>query len=338
VTTLLHRFDALRAEHPHIRARDAAARLGISEGALAFSGALGTATRLAPDWKALLPALGTLGRVMALARNDHAVHERHGAYEDISLGAGHALVLGPEIDLRIFLSRWCFAVALGGERPSLQFFDLDGAAVHKIFATDATDRAAWDALVARHAEAGSAPPEAAPSPRAATPDNDVDANALRQDWLALRDTHDFIRLLGAHKATRRQAFGLAGDDLARALPGTAGSAALRLAAERGVKVMVFVGNRGCIQIHTGPVARLVDVRGWFNVLDPDFNLHLSEAGVANAFRVRKPTDDGVVTSIELLDAAGEVVAMIFGARKPGLPELPEWRAIADEVAGQAVPA
>lgn len=338
MTTLIDRFEALRADHPHIRARDAAQELGVSEGALAFSGALGSATRLAPDWKALLPALGSLDRVMALTRNDHAVHERHGAYEDISLGAGHALVLGPDIDLRVFLSRWRFALALGGDRPSLQFFDPDGAAVHKIFSTDATNRVAWEALVARHAEAGGTPPESAPPPRTATPDGDVDANALRQDWLALKDTHDFIRLLGAHKATRRQAFALAGDDLAQALPVSSGSAALRLAAERDVKVMVFVGNRGCIQIHTGPVRRLVDVKGWFNVLDADFNLHLSEAGVASAHRVRKPTDDGAVTSIELLDAAGDVVAMIFGARKPGLPELPEWRAIADAIADQAVPA
>nr|WP_249120770.1 ChuX/HutX family heme-like substrate-binding protein [Plastoroseomonas hellenica] len=95
--------------------------------------------------------------------------------------------------------------------------------------------------------------------------------------------------------------------------------------------MVFVGNRNAIQIHTGPVARLVDIPGWFNVLDPDFNLHLREAGVAAAWRVVKPTEDGAVTSIELLDAGGEVVAMLFGARKPGQPELPEWRAIAASI-------
>jgi putative hemin transport protein len=338
VTTLHDRFQALRAEHPHIRARDAAGRLAVSEGALAFSGALGPATRLAPDWRALLPDLTTLGRVMALTRNDHAVHERHGRYQDISLGAGHALVLGPDIDLRIFLSRWRFALALGGERPSLQFFDPQGAAVHKIYATEATDRDAWAALVAAHAGDVPAPPEAAPAPRAPAEDGEVDAAALRHDWLALRDTHDFIRLLGAHKATRRQAFALAGEDLAQHLSPTAGSAALRLAAARDVKIMVFVGNRGCIQIHTGPVARLVDVKGWFNVLDADFNLHLNEAGVAAAWRVRKPTDDGVVTSIELLDAAGEVVALIFGARKPGVAELPAWRAIVEDVAGATMPA
>ena len=67
--------------------------------------------------------------------------------------------------------------------------------------------------------------------------------------------------------------------------------------------MVFVGNRPAIQIHTGLVSRLRPTPGWFNVLDPDFNLHLREAGIASAWRIVKPTEDGAVTSIELLDAA-----------------------------------
>ena len=91
--------------------------------------------------------------------------------------------------------------------------------------------------------------------------------------------------------------------------------------------MVFVGNRAAIQIHTGPVHRLRATPGWFNVLDPEFNLHLREAGVAAAWRIVKPTEDGAVTSIELLDAAGEVIALLFGARKPGQAEREAWRAL-----------
>jgi putative hemin transport protein len=41
--------------------------------------------------------------------------------------------------------------------------------------------------------------------------------------------------------------------------------------------------------------------------------------------VRKPTSDGIVSSVELFDAQGENIAMLFGARKPGSPELAGWR-------------
>ena len=334
MNALKHAYDALRETQPRLRARDAALALGSTEAALLASGALGEATPLRPDWLALFQALPPLGRLMALTRNDHAVHERLGSYQGIET-TGHALlVLGPDIDLRLFPGQWRHAFALAGERPSVQIFAADGSAVHKIYATDSTDRAAWDATIASLAlETPGAPPLATPpAPAAAKPEAAIDAAALRADWLALRDTHDFFPLLRRHGASRRQAFRSAGEDLALRLPVTAGAEALRRAAENATPVMVFVGNRHAIQIHTGPVQRLVDVPGWFNVLDPDFNLHLREAGVAEAWRVVKPTADGPVTSIELLDEAGETIAMLFGARKPGQRERPEWQAIAQGLA------
>jgi putative hemin transport protein len=342
MTTLAERFQDLRREAGGmLRARDAARRLGTTEAALVACGATGPARPLHPDWAALIGALPRAGRVMALTRNEHAVHERHGAYLDVSSGPGHILVLGPDIDLRLFPGRWAHVYAPGGERPSIQIFGRDGEAVHKVFATGATDRAAWEALVAEFAaEAAQPPPEAPPTAPETATEREVDAAALRAAWLALSDTHDFFPMLRKHRASRRQAFRLAGEDLALRLDPAAGPAAMRLAAERAVPIMVFVGNRGAIQIHSGPVERLRDTPGgWFNVLDPDFNLHLREAGVAAAWRVVKPTEDGAVTSIELLDATGEVVAMLFGARKPGRPEREEWRAIVAEItARHAAPA
>ncbi|MBI0539295.1 hemin-degrading factor [Roseomonas sp. KE2513] len=327
MTNLLERYAALKGENPRLRIRDAAVSLGTTEAALVAAGAEGPVALIRRDWPALVGALPRLGRIMALTRNEHAVHERYGSFRHVSTGPGHILVLGPEIDLRLFPGAWANAYALDGARPSIQIFDKDGEAVHKVFATEGTDRDAWAALVAEFATAEAPPPAAMPTIHAAPSEGLVDAKTLREDWLALRDTHDFIAMLRRHKATRRQAFRLAGEDLAQRLDGRAGSAALRLAASGAVPVMVFVGNRHAIQIHTGPVHRLAEVYGWFNVLDPDFNLHLREAGVAEAWRVVKPTADGVVTSIELLDANGAPIALLFGERKPGQAEREDWRAL-----------
>jgi putative hemin transport protein len=63
------------------------------------------------------------------------------------------------------------------------------------------------------------------------------------------------------------------------------------------------------------------------VLDPDFNLHLREDAIASTWVVFKPTRDGTVTSLELYDKAGFCFAQLFGARKPGKPELQAWRDI-----------
>jgi putative hemin transport protein len=49
--------------------------------------------------------------------------------------------------------------------------------------------------------------------------------------------------------------------------------------------------------------------------------------------VRKPTIDGLVTSLELFDAEGQTIAMLFGERKPGSTELCAWRELVDGLLG-----
>ena len=86
-----------------------------------------------------------------------------------------------------------------------------------------------------------------------------------------------------------------------------------------------------IQIHSGPVKRLATLGPWFNVLDPEFNLHLHEEHIVHTWVTRKPTADGTVTALELFDARGELIATLFGQRKPGIPELEAWRHIVHAV-------
>src|SRR5690606_7542155 len=100
---------------------------------------------------------------------------------------------------------------------------------------------------------------------------------------------------------------------------------------RELPIMIFAGNPGCIQIHTGPVAKPVETGGWLNVFGADFTLHLRREGVTQAWLTRKPTADGDVTSVELFDASGRDIAYIYGKRKPGIPELESWRALCREI-------
>jgi len=96
--------------------------------------------------------------------------------------------------------------------------------------------------------------------------------------------------------------------------------------------MIFVGSPGCIQIHTGPIKKLLQTGPWFNVLDPDFNMHLREDAIDTIWLVKKPTADGIVTSIEVFDADGVIIVQFFGKRKPGIPENETWRLMVNETA------
>lgn len=339
---LAARWSRLRGEQPAMRIRDAAATLGVSEAELVALGVGQTATPLTADWRGILTDMPSVGRVMCLTRNEHCVHERHGRFEDVEVKGPHGLVLGTDIDLRLFLGSWKHGFAVReplkqGERLSLQFFDAAGEAVHKIYATDETDRPAFDALIARYTAAEPQPLKIAPhGPDALDrPDAEIDLEGLRKAWAGMKDTHEFFGMLGKFKVGRVQALRLIGEEFSRELPVRALREAMEAAQQSGLPIMIFVGSRGCIQIHTGPVKRLVDTHGWFNVLDPDFNMHLRDSGVARVFSVRKPTEDGTVTSIEAFDAENRNILLMFGARKPGKPELEDWRAIVARIEKQA---
>jgi|AraplaMF_Col_mMF_1032025.scaffolds.fasta_scaffold00128_39 putative hemin transport protein len=332
---LRQRLLALRASKPGIRNRDAAETLGVSEAELIASGLGEKTVRLQPDWHGLFQRLPKLGKVMALTRNETTVHERRGTYAEASFNDHVGLVLGPDIDLRIFLKSWRFMFAVEeesrrGPLKSLQIFDRHGTAAHKIYSEEGTNAAAWTDLIAdlrapiQSAQLDLAVPETKAAARA---DGEIDAVALLEGWQNLKDTHDFVPLLMKHKARPNQAFRLAEGRFSWRLENGAVRRLLETASERATPIMVFVGNPGIIQIHSGPVARIQIVGEWLNVLDPEFNLHLREDRIAEVWKVEKPTVDGIVTSVELFDGTGERMTTFFGVRKPGQPELEAWRGL-----------
>lgn len=329
-----------------LRAKDAVEALNLSEGAViaAHGGEHGRALKAVPlrtEWLDILKGLEACGTVMALTRNESTVHEKDGIYQKLSAQGPVGLALSREIDLRLFFMQWHagFAVteaSANGNRPamhSLQFYDAAGRAVHKVFAREATDMSAWSALVERFAEpsAGFVFREPAPKP-AIKADSEIDVPAMTQAWAEMKDTHEFFEMLRKFGAERQQAFRLVPQYCER-LSADAVAQLLGDAAVDGVSIMVFVGSSGCIQIHTGPVSNIQPMDGkngvrWINVLDKGFNLHLRTDLIDNVWVVQKPTSDGVVTSVEAFDAEGNNMAMFFGERKPGQPELQGWRDLA----------
>ena len=336
-------LDQHKQRQPGGRARDIAAALGVSEGELVACQCGENALRLRPDWPALLAALEPVGTVMALTRNEHAVIESVGRYDGLSLQGHMGVVHGGTIDLRLFLHAWKHAFALteegrDGPRKSVQIFDGAGLAVHKVYLRADSNAAAWETMLAslRHDDqspglAASPPPAARPE----KPDSAVDVAGFRQGWAGLKSTHDFYGLLGRFGVARTQALRLAEPEMAWRVAPDGARALLEHAGRSGMPIMIFVGNAGCLQIHTGPVKRVVATEGWINVLDPATNLHLREAGVVSAWIVRKPTTDGIVTALECYDSAGEQVVQFFGERKPGSAEREDWRAFCAGLARSA---
>lgn len=326
------RWAELRAGNPHSYTRNDARQLGVSEAELICTRLGDGVVRLKNEPQAIMARIPVLGRVKAITRNDHMVLEQKGAYPQPQFGGPVGLFVSETIDLRIFWQAWgsAFWVKEGsGEsvRESLQFFDRHGEAIHKIYVIEGSDRTAFDRIVSDFTSVDQVPIDVLPKTarqngNGAAP---VDEEKFRKDWLALQDTHDFFLLLRDHRISRTRALEIAPEGMAVKVETKSLRKVFQHASSTAMPIMIFVGNPGMIQIHTGPIVNVVDARGWLNILDPELDLHAKEEAIHSSWVVTKPTRDGLVTSLECYDAEGELLIQLFGKRKPGIPEMPEWR-------------
>ncbi|GEN65619.1 MULTISPECIES: hemin-degrading factor [Chryseobacterium] len=336
VNDLKEKWEALKAENPHVRIRNAAAQLGVSEAELLATGVGEGVTVLKPEFPGILTEAGQLGKVMALTRNDECVHERKGTYLNGDFSSPHAqLFVGEDIDLRIFLNHWKFAFAVvEGDKKSLQFFGKDGLALHKIYLTKDSNDSAFEAIVEKFKAEDQNQAfvfEAVAPKQAEKADAEIDVDGFKKAWTELKDTHDFFMMTRKFGVSRTQALRLAPEGFTKKIDNAKVVNVLEDASEKNTPIMAFVGNRGIIQIHTGNVKKTLWHQQWFNVMDPDFNLHLDVTKIAEAWIVKKPTEDGEVTAIEVFNADGDFIVQFFGKRKPGIPELQEWKDLVAEL-------
>ncbi|MQA91677.1 MAG: hypothetical protein GEU90_15885 [Gemmatimonas sp.] len=303
----------------HRRNRDISADLGISEAELVASACEDGAIRLRGDWPELMGSFERLGRVKGSTRNEDTVLGTRGSYRNVRELGPFGEVLSTGMELRVCYSAWVMGFAVReetrcGERLGFQFFGRHGEAVHEVRLLEESDLGAYQAIVSEFAAddqspvSRAAPPEDPAAPERA--DDQIDAAALRGDWLALEDALGFELLRRKYGISRTQAYRLVGLDLAwRVVPGSL-RGVLERSAVAELPIRIHVVNSGATQIHTGLVQRPVCYEGWCNVLDADVELRMGEAGIAESWIIRRPTREGMVTSLGAL----------LGARRADRPD------------------
>lgn len=334
-TELWQRYQDVKASGAAKYARDIAAVMGVSEAELTAARVGHDAVRLQDNARAILASLEKVGETKCICRNEYAVHEQVGAFTHQHLDGHAGLVLNPRaLDLRLFLSQWASAFHVNdGGRESIQFFDPHGDAVLKVYTTNNTESEAWQALIAEQAQSTPAPLAVRPVENARYADT-ADGATLEKEWRAMTDVHQFFALLRKYNLSRQQAFRLVNDDLACRIDTDALPRLLETLQRDGNEFMIFVGNRGCVQIFTGVLEKLTPMRGWINIFNSAFTLHLLEETIDEVWVTRKPTVDGHVTSVELFAKDGTQIAQLYGQRSEGHPEQQRWRTQVDSLTAE----
>ncbi len=328
---LLQRWHELRKKQPRLRIRNAAKLLKISEAELLATGSGQTVIRLNPDWEQLLQNLESLGTVMALTRNDYVVHEKTGVYSHVTINGNKGLVINDAIDLRLNLLHWHFAFAveeetLAGLRRSLQFFDATGMAVHKIYLTDNSKVTPYNTLKNKFSSDNQSQTVDVTSSLKIKNESVVEINSevLRDHWRSLNQIHDFKKMLGHFQLSRFEAITVAGSEFVTRIIPNMFRCFMEKIIEIKVPVMLFVSNKGVVQIHSGYIHNLKITGTWLNILDENFNFHLDEAAINSLYVVERPLSTGKLTSLELYDEQGNNIALIFGEYNSESGENPVW--------------
>lgn len=329
----------LKEEHPKLRIREAAKLLGVAEAALLTTQLESTVTLLNDDFANMLLAFRDLGKVMSLTRNEGCVLEHKGNFQKISIHGTApkqiATVIGP-IEQRVFFEAWKFGFAVVQDTPrgmmrSFQFFDKSGTAIMKVYLQESSNLNVFEDFIDRFKAANQTSSVTFETYEPVEYAKEIDLDAFQSDWENMKDTHDFFGMLRKYKVHRQDAVKWISDDWAYEVDKFSVRRILEKAADDQLPIMIFAGNKGNIQIHQGKVKNIKQMGDWLNVLDPNFNMHLNEKVVDKAYVVHKNTVDGLVSAVELFDAAGELIGQFFGLRKPGLPQNPAWKVLIDSL-------
>ncbi|MES2259090.1 MAG: ChuX/HutX family heme-like substrate-binding protein [Pseudomonadota bacterium] len=347
--TLSERWDALRAEQPKLQIRDAARSLNVSEAELLATSLGKTVVRLKDDDHAareIMRRALDLGTVLALTRNENGVLERTGVATRLkaeepaastkpdperearqrNIAGGY---LGGEIDLRFNFGNWKHAFAVvqpgrdGQVSRSLQFFDANGVAAHKVYLKNDAAVPVFDKLVQdfRSGDQSANLKIVPPAPKVAEkPDASIDVKEFQLAWKEMTDVHQFNRILGEFGVTREQAMRLAPAGVVQKVTPQAMRQLLDQSAKQQMPIMAFLGNGAVTQIFSGTITKTAASGEWYNVLDPNFNLHLRESAFKSGYVVQR----GGVTSVEFFDNNGELVVTFFGVRERAKPQPQSW--------------
>jgi putative heme degradation protein len=80
-----------------------------------------------------------------------------------------------------------------------------------------------------------------------------------------------------------------------------------------------------IASYQGHIKQLRSSDARLNILSQDHRLRLREDHIDTVWVAKKPTTNGIVTSLELFNRHGISIARFFSKPEPGRPEPREWR-------------
>lgn len=331
--TLRHYWKTNPQKFKGMRQYEIAQALGISEGEWVDACVGYESQRLVSNPKRFISMLPFLGEVKVLTQTESAVHEKIGSFDHIEFSHENnsATVNNHRVDLQISLQQWhrIYAIRVKKGRyihHSLQVFNIQGTAIHKIFMMPQTHNKRWHSFVESRLSPDDTPFRArALSVLKRKTQESISLQGFRDSWDNLLHPQNVPDLLKRYNLNHADALQYAGGDRAVRTDHHDLKTILDQVSAQQISLLIQVANCGCKQTHNGPIQNIVAHQNWLTIFDDDFNLHLNTNHIAEAWIVKKPSANGLVSSLELFDAAENLIVTLSDEKISDMQEREPWQ-------------
>jgi len=292
------------------------------------------ATRLQSEFAPLLQRLATLGNLTEVTRNASALLQKDNVSGALYVQNEIEFAPAEAMHMRIFYPQWEHGYALeeidaktAMHERSLQFFDRHGGMMHKIVLCNSSDKDAFKQLVREYAaEEQLTPAQLLSMPETHAPDvPQIDIDALRAEWAHTHNHNDFLQRQEIFDQQRLRKLRLAGKAFAYQVANDSARIILQRMTEFGTAILAQVGNAGVVQAYYGKIKKIGSKNSRLKIMNASFRMLLREDHIDSIWVAKKPTTDGIITSLELFNRQGMHIASFLSKKDNGQPEPREWR-------------
>lgn len=284
------------------------------------------------DWAKIVGSIVSGGGIRASTESGGVTIEQTGTVGEYNMRGEGTIgsVVQDDLDLRFLFRHWVGGL-VHSAHTTVDFIDTTGAACISLHAADDAARNTIEALANQFRGPAFDIPTAPPRPTSKT-DAEIDREALLADWRAMQNVHHFEAMLGKHGIGRLQALRLAGSEFARELSADAFGQLLTRLGDDGQEIMVFVANRGMVQIYSGPTDDKKRAGHGWEITHKETKIYVPDTALHGLWLVHKPTAAGIITSLEFVrEDSDQSVASIFGRHPHGDAQPPEWMALLEQL-------
>lgn len=155
--------------------------------------------------------------------------------------------------------------------------------------------------------------------------------SIEELWRGMTDPHHFYPMLQQLGISKLDAFRRVPTDLAAQVSPHSVALTLNEIHKRKDELMVFIGNDSIVQVYTGPVLKIAEVKGSDKIFIHGMTkegepavINISKKDIGQAWVVNKMSSEGFITSLEIFDHDENHIAQFYGVRKEGQKQNEDW--------------